>query len=422
METNEPDTPTTNTPTNTPTPTPTSSKPGANQLTTALIVIIVVILFVMLMLTMNGRLFQSSQPQGNDIATLKSKNAQLRAEANAERARHGLPPLPEDSSSARMMADRIQRDASALAALVGQWQTELETKDAALRDYQNQLASRDENAKRLYAQIAALQAKLDQAADASNQLLRLSNDLKIANNQLANYRKQLAELQGRPSNDQLALLRKQLDESISARTKLESQLDALLQKVKNSIDREKYEATIAELNRLRPKIREQRFEIQRLRALLDRARLFIESEKDLPAVASRLYSKLKTLDNVHGADLAAAYENIEATLGARVIHRQNFSTGTSQITFDHESMIKNSLAKNTGPDSFFLVVGYASKTGDAASNRKLSAERATTVASVVNFLKAEHQEVRAVYLGQTNRFSTTNPLDNQICEVWEIKR
>ena len=89
---------------------PASNKTGGNQLTTALIVIIVVLLFVMLLLSMNGQLFQSDGGNNADINALTAKNAQLRADANAERARQGLPPLPEDSSSARMTADRLQRD------------------------------------------------------------------------------------------------------------------------------------------------------------------------------------------------------------------------------------------------------------------------------------------------------------------------
>lgn len=399
-----------------------SVKAGSNQLTTALIVIIVVLLFVMLMLSMNGKLFQSGGNANADVEAMQSRNTQLRAEANAERQRRGLPPLPEDSSSARMMADRIQRDSTSLAALTGQWQTELETKDTALNDLQSQLNSRDENAKRLYAQIAKLQTQLDQAASASSQLASMRNDLQMANNQIDGYRKQLAELQGRPSNEQMALLRKQLNDAIDSRSKLQIQVDTLLEQAKNKIDRSKYDEVVAEIAKLRPQVNTQRYEIQRLRALLDRTRLFIESEKDLPADAARLFAKLRTLENANEQQLLAAYQNIETTLHAKVIHRQGFATGSAQIAFDRETMIKNAMGKGAAVDSYFLVVGYASKTGDPASNRKLSAARATTAASVVNLLKTEQQDVRAVYLGQTNRFAKDDPLANQICEVWEIKK
>jgi len=398
------------------------SKSGGNQLTTALIVIIVVLLFVMLTLSMNGKLFQSGGQDTSDVTALESKNAQLRADANAERARQGLQPLPEDSRNARMMADRIQRDATSLAALTSQWQTELETKDTVLQDIQGQLTSRDEIAKRLYAQIASLTSKLDQAAGASEQLLSMSNNLKIANNQIENYREQLAELQGRPSNEQLTLIRQQLTESIDSCGKLQMQLNTLQKQAKNKVDSSQYDEAMAELAKLRPQLNTQRYEIQRLRSLLDRARLFIESEKDLPAEASRLFSRLKTLNKTSGAALETAYKEIKTTLGARVIHRQSFATGSSQITFNRETMIKNAMGRGSANNSYFLVVGYASNTGDAKSNRTLSAARATTAASVVNLLKTPQQDVRAVYLGQTNRFDKANHVTNQICEVWEIKR
>ena len=85
-----------------------------------------------------------------------------------------------------------------------------------------------------------------------------------------------------------------------------------------------------------------------------------------------------------------------------------------------EGLLAKSLG-NTGAKSFFLVVGYASTTGDAASNYGLSAKRATVTAGVIQKLKAEGQAVKAVYIGQTDRFSKTKPADNQVCEVWEIK-
>lgn len=421
METNDTHTQETTTNEATHESSPVTTKAPNGQLTTALIVIIVVLLFVMLMLSVNNNLFSPSNNQSSDITELKSRNATLRAEANAERARKGLPPLPEDTSSARTMAKRLQRDASALASLIGQWQTELEIKDTALRDYQSQLASRDENAKRLYAQIASLQSKIDQTANASEQLVSLSNDLKMANNQIENYRKQLAEFQGRPSNEQLAALRRQLDESIEIRSKLQTQIDTLLTQRKNKIDRSRHDELAAELEKLRPRLNKQRYEIQRLRAEIDRAHLFIESEKDLPAEATRLFAKLRTLENVNPQQLEAAYEGIRSTLGASIIHRQTFATGSSQITFDREKIIQNILDQRKNQNSFFLVVGYASKSGGTANNKKLSANRATTVASVVNTLKTSGQQVKAVYLGETTRFSRTTERENQICELWEIK-
>ena len=50
----------------------------------------------------------------------------------------------------------------------------------------------------------------------------------------------------------------------------------------------------------------------------------------------------------------------------------------------HMDHIIRRAVQSAGEDSFFLVVGYASKSGDLASNRQLSSDRATTIASVAN--------------------------------------
>jgi len=394
-------------------------------LTTALIAVIVVILFVMLMLSMNGKLVKPSSMSTADSAemtTLEERNTQLRAEANAERARLGLAPLPEGAAAARAMANRLRRDATDLAALTLQWQTEIEAKDAALTDLQSQIAARDQNAQQLYAQISALQTKINQNANAESMVITLRNDLQIAQNQLLTYQKQLAETQGRPSAEAMAQLRAQLDESQAANQKLAQQVDALLDQSKGAVSQAKYDELAAELARIRPEYNAQRYEIQSLRAELDRTRLFIDKEKDLPAIAAKLYARLKTLDNLSGEALTNAYQQIELDLGARIAHLQTFPTGSSEVTLDREKMIKAAATLKSKPNSFFLVVGYASKTGNKQSNYELSRKRSTTTASVLYTLKKEGQAVKAVYLGQTDRFDKTNPLKNQVCEVWEIDR
>ena len=401
---------------------PTANKAGGNQLTTALIVIIVVLLFVMLMLSMNGQLFQSAPDKKSDVSELEARNAQLRADTNAERVRQGLPPLPEDASSARMAADRLQRDATTLASLAGQWQETLEEKDTQLRALEAEATAQRNQMANLYKRINDLEGRLANSTNSASQVLSLTNDLKMANNQIEDLRKQLVEFRTRPTNEAMATLRKQLNDSLDSISKAQMQIDSLLEAAKSKIDRKEYDLIAAEVKRLRQKDNAQRYEIQRLRAELDRTRLFIESEKDLPAEAARLFAKLNTLEKANTQQLAAAYEAIRTNLGAEIVHRQTFAKGSAQITFDREKIIQDILDKRKDGKSFFLVVGYASKSGGADNNRKLSAKRATTVASVVNILKATDQQVKAVYLGETARFSPTVEIENQICEVWEIKR
>ena len=396
-----------------------SSQTRSNLITTSLIILIVFLLFVMLMLSIGSK---PSQSLGGSegITALELNNEQLRAKANAERARNGLPPLPPSSASAYTTAERLRNDAKSLASLASSWEAELETKNVAIGELQAQLASRDEMTRELYTKISALQNQANQSAGAASQLALLSGDLQTANEKIERYRIQIGELQGRPSNDQLSDLRKQLNESLSKNGKLQLQIDDLL-KAANSSSSKIYDEALTEIENLRGDNHKQRYEVQRLRAELDHPTLFIKSDKDLPAEAARLYAKLTTLEDADQKQLASAYEDIRKTMNAQIIHRQTFSKGSSRITFDREKIIQDILDKRQDRKSLFLVIGYASVSGKPDSNRELSAKRATTVASIVKMLKADDQQVKAFYLGETKRFSAETEIENQICEIWEIK-
>ena len=396
-----------------------SSQTKSNLITTSLIILIVFLLFVMLMLSIGSK---PSQSLGGSegITALELNNEQLRAKANAERARNGLPPLPPSSASAYTTAERLRNDAKSLASLASSWEAELETKNVAIGELQAQLASRDEMTRELYTKISALQNQANQSAGAASQLALLSGDLQTANEKIERYRIQIGELQGRPSNDQLSDLRKQLNESLSKNGKLQLQIDDLL-KAANSSSSKIYDEALTEIENLRGDNHKQRYEVQRLRAELDHPTLFIKSDKDLPAEAARLYAKLTTLEDADQKQLASAYEDIRKTMNAQLIHRQTFSKGSSRTTFDREKIIHDILDKRQDRKSLFLVIGYASVSGKPDSNRELSSKRATTVASIVKMLKADVQQVKALYLGETKRFSAETEIENQICEIWEIK-
>jgi outer membrane protein OmpA-like peptidoglycan-associated protein len=69
-----------------------------------------------------------------------------------------------------------------------------------------------------------------------------------------------------------------------------------------------------------------------------------------------------------------------------------------------------------------LAIGYASETGNVDSNRELSSARATAAAELFSGIKRPGQLVQAVYLGQTDRFSSRIPERNQIVELWRIRK
>jgi outer membrane protein OmpA-like peptidoglycan-associated protein len=141
---------------------------------------------------------------------------------------------------------------------------------------------------------------------------------------------------------------------------------------------------------------------------------------ELPAAAKALFAELAKCETLSGAELRAEYEKINQTIRARVVDTIAFQTGSSRINLDKVDETRLAV-QASGQGSFFLVVGYASKTGNFDTNRKLAADRATALASVVDQSKMGTQRVSAVFFGQTDRFSSSDPLKNQICEIWEIR-
>ena len=80
------------------------------------------------------------------------------------------------------------------------------------------------------------------------------------------------------------------------------------------------------------------------------------------------------------------------------------------------------LVDNVPDGDMLLVIGYASETGNVDGNRTLSSDRATAVAEALTSVKHPGQQVQAVYMGQTDRFSSRTPESNQLCEIWQIHK
>ena len=403
-------------------PLPTQQQIKNSQITTALIVLIVFLLFLMLMLSLNGKFTQAVSGNTNpNLTALELNNDQLRAEANAQRKLKGLPPLPVSASSAYITAQRLRADANSLAEFTSQWQMELEASNETINELGAKLATRDETIKHLYSQITGLQTQLSQTGDAASQLSAVSNELQIANGQIEQYRIELSEFQSRPTSDQFSELRKQLNDSMDQNNKLKLQIDELSKSAGSPANTELYDEALTEIENLRGDNRQQGYEIQRLRAELDRPSLLVQSGKDLPAPAAKLFTRLTSLEGSDLKQLEAAYEDIRENMNAQIIHRQTFAGGSSTITFDREKILQNILDQRRDKKSLFLVVGYSSKSGESGANRELSCTRAATLASVIKALKASDQQVKAIHLGATARFSTDEALENQICEIWEIQ-
>lgn len=313
------------------------------------------------------------------IAELKrNENAPLVQNLGAGTSNYGVDPL--------RLAEAISSEANALAGLVGEFSATMQQKDALLQ------TARDTEAL-LNRRIQDLQRQMNDLSASAAEAVTMRKELESLRTLYDNAQRQIEELRKRPDVATVEELRRQNDE-------LRARLLAL-----------------GDLERDNSKLRD---EVRRLQALLDRSKLFVENPDALPPIPQRLFRELQRLEDYDPAQLSDQYSRIARELSAKPLRSINFATGSAQLTSEKISIIKNDLAQ-THPGAFLLVVGYASTTGDQEANRKLSSKRATAVASQVNVDKKGTQDVRAVFLSETNRFSKEQAPLNQICEIWEIR-
>jgi outer membrane protein OmpA-like peptidoglycan-associated protein len=108
-------------------------------------------------------------------------------------------------------------------------------------------------------------------------------------------------------------------------------------------------------------------------------------------------------------------------LGANVLKTLNFATGSSALAAADDEALRNLVAEIPDGD-LILAIGYASEMGNVDSNRTLSSDRATAAAQLIASVKRPGQLTQAVYLGQTDRFSSRIPERNQLVEIWHTRR
>jgi outer membrane protein OmpA-like peptidoglycan-associated protein len=234
--------------------------------------------------------------------------------------------------------------------------------------------------------------------------------------ELARARQSLAGAVDKGSADSL---RDQLALAKNERDRLQNELAQLRTSQGGMVDLNTHALVQAENTQLNTDNTALRFENQRLRAELAGAKLFVTNSKDVSPRALALYQELKRIEPENHRARAQIYTRIDSDLKASVREDIVFKKGSADIALEHETHIKE-MATAAPVNSFFLVVGYASPSGDSMSNKELSSQRATRVASMVNSLKKKGQGVQAVYLGEGNRFGPDDA-PNQVCEVWEIR-
>ena len=352
----------------------------------------VVILLIVNMRGSNGGVSNDDNaPEDPTIAALRADVKAGEMELNRQRMAMGLPPLENGNEPIDEIAARLKTDADTLVALAGRFQQMLGEKDAEITARNAELLRSERVRQDLITENSRLSSEYQRAliggseAESLKKLLAESQATRDAlSDELRNVRAQLAEMSNAVGGDEFSELQRRFEENLRSKEFFENR-------------------------------------VKELEAELGRMRLFAKSEDELLPAAVELFRRLRMLEGQKDSDLTTEYSKLGVELGANVLHTLDFSTGSSELSEADMAQILH-IAQDDVPDGdLTLIVGYASKTGDPTANEKLSSDRATAAAQYFANSKREGQRVQAVYLSQTNRFSSQVPERNQICEVWRIR-
>lgn len=355
----------------------------------ALAFVIVALLGVLIAVSLRAN--RSGASSKGEIDELQAEASALRTQLNRERVSMGLRPLEGGAESVEDIAARLKKDADAMVALAGSFQSMLAEKDAELSGKSAELLRSEQVRQSLSAESSRLQGELQRALVNGSEADLLRRELTALKSQrdalsadLAKVRDELvAKGQGAAADD-YADLQRRLEESQRAKSF--------------------FEARVADLE-----------------GELANARLFAKSEDELLPAAVELFRSLRQLEGKTDAEISTAYSSLGASLGSNVLHTLNFATGSSELAPADQDLIRN-LVKDIPDGDLVLVIGYASETGNVEANQTLSSVRATAAAELFSSVKRPEQKVQAVYLGQTDRFSSRVPERNQIVEIWRIRK
>jgi outer membrane protein OmpA-like peptidoglycan-associated protein len=356
----------------------------------ALAFVIIALLGVLIVMVLRGNKGGSASG-APELTQLQAEANALRTQLNNERVAMGLRPLEGGSESVEEIAGRLKKDADTMVALAASFQAMLADKDIEIKAKNAEILRLEQLRESFAAESKRLNDELQRAlvSGSGADLLRRDLDGMKAQRdalatELASVRDELAAKGKGVSADDFADLQRRYDETLRAK--------------------EFFEAKVKELE-----------------GDLSKAKLFASSENELLPAAVELFRSLRLLEGKADSEIATEYSSLGVKLGANVLHTLNFATGSSVLTPADDELIRNLVADIPDGD-LVLAIGYASETGNVDSNRVLSSDRATAAATLFSSVKRPTQLVQAVYLGQTDRFSSRIPERNQIVEIWRIRK
>ena len=351
----------------------------------ALAFVIIALLGVLIVMVLKNGSWRST-PSDADVSALQAEANALRSEYNRERVAMGLRPVEGDSEAIEEVAGRVKKDADTLVALATSYQRMLAEKDSELTARNAEILRLERLRQGLSSEITRLQGELQRSmVDGSdNDLIRRDlADLKAQRAALAAELNEARQKNSGVSAEDYADLKRQLEETQRAKEFFEAR-------------------------------------VQELEGDLSKAKLFASSENELLPAAVELFRSLRKLENLPDSEISSAYSSLAVALGADVLKTLNFATGSSALAAADDEAVRNLVAEIPDGD-LLLAIGYASETGSVDSNRTLSSDRATAAAQLISSVKRPGQLTQAVYLGQTDRFSSRIPERNQLVEIWRIR-
>ena len=365
----------------------TTAKPN---LTPTMMFGFVIIALLLVLLLVNLRNTPAGEVSGSDLTELQAEAKALRDQLNRERVSLGLRPREGgDLEAIEDIAARLKKDADTMVALAGSLQSLLAEKETQLSARDAELLRSEEQRMSVAAEAQRLRAQLQEALVTGSESELLRRELATMKSQRDALTAELATLRDQKANqggttEEFAELERKLQEALNAKSFFESR-------------------------------------VSDLEAELSKARLFASSENELLPAAVELFRNLRTLEGRPDSELTTAYSNFGVDLGATVRHTLKFATGSSELTPEDQEVVRR-LVEEVPDGDLVLAVGYASETGNEDANRILSSDRATAAAELYSSVKRPQQLVQAVYLGQTDRFSSRIPERNQLVEIWQIRR
>jgi outer membrane protein OmpA-like peptidoglycan-associated protein len=351
----------------------------------ALAFVIIALLGVLIVMVLKNGSWRST-PSDADVSALQAEANALRSEYNRERVAMGLRPVEGDSEAIEEVAGRVKKDADTLVALATSYQRMLAEKDSELTARNAEILRLERLRQSLSAEITRLQGELQRSMvnGSDNDLIRRDlADLKAQRDALAAELNEARQKNSGVSAEDYADLKRQLEETQRAKEFFEAR-------------------------------------VQELEGDLSKAKLFASSENELLPAAVELFRSLRKLENLPDSEISSAYSSLAVALGADVLKTLNFATGSSALAAADDEAVRNFVAEIPDGD-LLLAIGYASETGSVDSNRTLSSDRATAAAQLISSVKRPGQLTQAVYLGQTDRFSSRIPERNQLVEIWHIR-